>query len=132
MQLKTKDRDAVRHIRNWFVHYGRGPSVRELMKALKYNSPRSAALALERLAKAGIVKRREDGSLQLLKDLTDEGGNQHTTDVPLVGAVACGLPLLAEENIEALIPVSKGLVRPGARYFLLRADGDSMNTAGIE
>jgi repressor LexA len=46
--------------------------------------------------------------------------------------VTCGLPMLAEQNIEAWIPVSISLVRPGGKYFLLRAQGDSMNQAGIE
>jgi repressor LexA len=49
-----------------------------------------------------------------------------------VGSVACGTPLLAEENIEALIPVSTALAKKGAEYFLLRAQGNSMNQAGIE
>jgi repressor LexA len=42
------------------------------------------------------------------------------------------MPLLAEENVEATIPVSKSLARPGGKYFLLRAVGDSMDLAGIE
>lgn len=43
----------------------------------------------------------------------------------------CGLPILAEENIEGMIPVSVDLARPGSKYFFLRASGDSMNEAGI-
>jgi repressor LexA len=131
-ELKGKDREALRHIRNWLVHHGRSPSVRDLMRALKYNSPRSAALVLERLIKAGVVKRRPDGNLQLLKDPEAESVNPQTVDIPLVGSVACGVPIYAEENIEAMIPVSKNLARPGNRYFLLRAVGDSMNLAGID
>ena len=131
-ELRGKDREALRHIRNWLVHNGASPSVRDLMRLLKYSSPRSASLVLERLVRAGFVKRRPDGSLQLLKDLEDQSINPQTVDIPLVGAAACGLPILAEENIEAMIPVSKGLARPGSRYFLLRAKGDSMNMAGIE
>jgi repressor LexA len=130
--LKDKDREALRHIRNWLVHRGKSPSVRDLQKLLKYNSPRSAALILDRLIEAGIVKRRPDGSLQLLKDPADQATNPQTVDVPLVGSVACGIPIFAEENIEAMIPVSKNLAHPGSRYFLLRAVGDSMNSAGIE
>src|SRR5437868_5688618 len=112
VNLKDKDRKAIRHIRNWLVHHGRPPSVRDLMRALKYSSPRSAALVLERLTKAGIVRRRPDGSLQLLKDLTDQVTNPQTVEVPLVGSVACGVPIFAEENIEAMIPVSKNFARP--------------------
>jgi repressor LexA len=48
-----------------------------------------------------------------------------------VGTVTCGVPMLAEQNIEAMIPVSTSLIRAGHRYFLLRAQGDSMDKAGI-
>src|SRR5258706_2790250 len=107
--LESKDREAVRHIRNWLVHHGRSPSVRELMKLLKYKSPRSAAVLLERLTDAGMVKRQPDGDLRLLKDFEDQPTNSQTINVPLVGSVACGIPIFAEENVEAMIPVSKTL-----------------------
>ncbi len=48
-----------------------------------------------------------------------------------MGTVPCGLPLLAEENTEAWIPVSQRLAKPGAQYFLLHAVGDSMDQRGI-
>lgn len=51
--------------------------------------------------------------------------------VPLVGTVACGLPIFAEENVEAEIPISTRLLKQGERYFILRAYGDSMDKAGI-
>ncbi len=52
--------------------------------------------------------------------------------VPLVGLVPCGNPLLGEENIEEYIPVPKMKLRSGVKYFVIRAQGDSMNLAGIE
>jgi len=54
-----------------------------------------------------------------------------TIDIPLVGNVACGLPIFADENVEAQIPISIKLIKKGFRYFLLRAKGNSMNNAGI-
>lgn len=51
--------------------------------------------------------------------------------VPLVGSAPCGAPLLGEENIEGYIPVEKTKIKPGYDYFILRAEGDSMNLAGI-
>lgn len=51
--------------------------------------------------------------------------------VPLVGSAPCGNPLLGEENIEKIIMVEKIKIKPGAKYFVLRAEGDSMNKAGI-
>ena len=52
--------------------------------------------------------------------------------VPLVGRVACGVPLLAQENIDTYYPVSVGLAKPPHSYFLLKASGDSMNLSGIK
>jgi uncharacterized protein len=51
--------------------------------------------------------------------------------IPLVGSAPCGNPLLGKENIEEYIDVPKNKIRPGAKYFIVRADGDSMNKAGI-
>jgi len=87
-------------------------------------------LLLEELDEKGFLEKKQDGGYKLLKDL--EGSHMaRTVTVPLLGTVTCGAPMLAEENIEALIPVSISLARPGGRYFLLRAQGDSMNEAGI-
>ncbi len=131
LRLSDKENAALRHIRNRIIHLGQAPSVRELMSALGYKSPRSAALIIDRLIESGLVRRRENGELQLLNASENEPGHARTVDVPLLGAVACGAPILAEENIEGFIPVSTSLAKPGSRYFLLRATGDSMNKAGI-
>jgi repressor LexA len=129
--LTPKELEAIRHIRNALVHRGQAPSVRELQAALGYRSPRSASDILERLLDRGIVRRRGDGRLQLIHDPEEERGHARTVDVPIVGAVPCGPLLLAEENVEASVPVSVRLARLPHRYFLLRASGDSMNEAGI-
>lgn len=52
-------------------------------------------------------------------------------EVPLVGSAPCGEPLLGESNIEEMISVSKNKIRSGSKYFIVRAQGDSMNMAGI-
>jgi DUF2075 family protein/DNA replication protein DnaC len=51
--------------------------------------------------------------------------------VPLVGSAPCGNPLLGEGNIEEYIEVEKSKIKPGVNYFIVRANGDSMNKAGI-
>lgn len=55
-----------------------------------------------------------------------------TVMVPLVGSAPCGDPVFGEENIEERIPVDKGKIKPGYDYFIVQADGDSMNLAGIQ
>ncbi len=68
----------------------------------------------------------------MLNDVPKSTQSERVVELPLVGAVPCGSPLLAHENVEAMITVSQRLAKPGAHYFLLRATGDSMNQAGIE
>lgn len=97
-----------------------------------FGSSRSAALLIERLVDLGYLERTAMGSLRLLKDLGGRTETERVVEIPLVGSVPCGLPLLAEENIEAWVPVSQRIAKPGAQYFLLRATGDSMNKSGIK
>lgn len=130
-ELSPKEARALKFIRNSLVQRGKSPSVREIQAELGYNSPRSAALILEKLIEHGRVERRVDGRLRLVKDLYEDKTHARTVLVPLLGSVACGVPLLAEENIEAMIPVSARLAKPSHRHFLLRAKGDSMDQAGI-
>lgn len=129
--LKKKELEAIRHIRNSIMDRGRAPSTRELMASLGYRSPRSAAVIIDRLIDKGFLHRRSNGNLQLIKNIKEDPTRAQTIDVPLVGTIACGTPILAEENIEGVIPVSVKLARPPHRYFLLKANGDSMNEKGI-
>lgn len=129
--LSPKEAEALRFIRNSLIHAGKSPSVRDVRDALDYNSPRSAAVILEKLIKKKRIERRADGGIRIVKDLEEDLSHARTVLVPLVGSVACGVPILAEENIEAMIPVSASLAKPSHRHFLLRARGDSMNRAGI-
>jgi len=129
-QLSVKAREALRYIRNAIMHSGKAPSVRDLMNGMSYKSPRSATLLLSELEAAGFLERKEDGGYRMLKDLKSEYAIQ-TVQVPLVGTVTCGAPILAQENIEALVQVSIALAKPGNKYFMLKAKGDSMNAAGI-
>lgn len=123
--------EAIRHIRNWLMHRSRAPSIRELMVDLGYKSPRSIQVILEQLQEKGVIKKLEDGDYHLV--LNPDLGSMHaqTINIPLVGVVACGAPMLAEENIEGFIPVSTSLAKPGAKHYLLHARGDSMDKAGI-
>ena len=131
-KLTSKELETMRQIRNWLVHRGRTPSVRELMTELGYKSPRSAQDIIEKLEEKGYLKRNETGTIRLIKDPDLGSTHAQTQDVPLIGIVACGNPIFAEENIEAMIPVSTSLVKNSAKYFILRAIGDSMDLAGIK
>lgn len=131
INLTLKELEAVRHIRNWLARYGRTPSVRELMRELKYKSPRSAQDLLEKLEEKMVVRRTKTGSIQLKHDPESSSSHAQTINVPIVGTASCGTPIWAEENIESFVAVSTTIAKSGAKYFLLHASGDSMNKAGI-
>ena len=126
-----KQIEAIRHIRNWLMHRSRTPSIRELMVDLDYKSPRSVQDILEQLHEKGVIKKLEDGDYKFIMDPNFGSAHAQTVNITLVGVVACGAPILAEENIEGFIPVSTSLAKPGSKYYLLHARGDSMNQAKI-
>lgn len=130
-QLSKREFEALRIIRNHVLNMGRSPSVRQVMNEMGYRSPRSASILIDRLIEKAYVKRRSDGGLQLLAGTDSDSTHAQTVNIPLVGVVTCGEPIMAEENIEAIIPVSTRLARPPHRYFLLRVKGDSMNECEI-
>jgi len=131
-QITSKELEAVREIRNSLMHVGRIPSMRELMTSLGYRSPRSASLIVDKLIKKGVLRRKVNGGLQFVRNLVQDTTRAQTVDVPLIGMIACGMPILAEENTQAMISVSIKLARPPHRYFLLKAKGDSMDQKGID
>lgn len=124
--------DALRYIRNSIVHDRQAPSIRDIMTFLGYKSPRSAMMIVDKLIEDNFLRRKPNGDLQLLKEHAESSSHARTVNVPLVGSVPCGLPLLAEENLEMMVPVSIKLAKPPHTYFLLRATGDSMNKKGIK
>ena len=132
-KISNKEMEALRVIRSHLMKHGKMPSVRELMKELNYKSPRSAAVMIQKLTEKNILEKKPDGSLRLVRYEIDEIGTpqEQTVKVPLLGTVACGLPVYAEENIEAEIAVSTKLARQPGKYYLLKAQGDSMNLRGI-
>jgi len=132
--LSNKELTALKMIRNYLVHNGRAPSVRELMIAMDYKSPRSAAVILNNLEEKEILKKKADGSYQIMdfEIPQDYGSRAQTVKIPLLGSVACGIPIFADENIEAEVSISIEMIKNGYKYFFLRAEGDSMDEAGID
>ena len=128
--IKRK-KQAIKYIRNYFAHHGKAPTVRDVMRDQGYKSPNSAMLIIESLIQDGLLTKGSDRRLRLSSEGVGTSADIHTAGVPLVGYVACGAPILAAENVEAVIPVSRRFLRGSQQHFLLRAVGDSMNQAGI-
>jgi len=128
--LSESDKKVYTLIRNRLVHGLDAPTLREINEVTERSSPRSAVLSLERLEKAGLI-RRAGRRIRLTSPSLESNSSVSTVEVPLVGGIAAGAPMLAEENVEAIISVSTALARPGSTYFLLRVVGTSMNQARV-
>ncbi len=131
IELNENEAKAIREIRNSIMQVGRVPSMRELMSALGYKSPRSASLIIDNLVKKGYLRKNKDGGLQFMRNLLEDNMRAQTVDVPLIGTVSCGAPIMAEQNIQGRISVSVQIARPPHQYFFLKAKGDSMNLKEI-
>jgi len=107
---------------------GYPPTVREIGQAVGLTSSSSVHFHLRALEKAGYLER--DGSLTRALRPRPFRQSQPSRYVPLVGKVAAGAPILAEDNIEELVDVP-GFLRRDDDDFVLRVQGDSMADAGI-
>ncbi len=111
--------------------HGYPPTVREIGEKVGLASPSTVHAHLANLERAGLIKRdpTKPRALELSgRAVRDQGGTAHA--LPLLGQIAAGGPLLAEQNVDAYISVPEPLAR-GGEEFLLRVRGDSMRDAGI-
>lgn len=114
---------------------GYPPSVREIANAVGLSSPSTVHTHLQVLEDKGYIKRdlSKPRALEIIgKDSasTSMGSMERVTSIPLVGRVAAGAPILAEQNVEAMIPLPEAIVGDSAS-FVLRVQGESMIQAGI-
>jgi len=130
LKLTDTDKKVYSLIRQRLLLGLRKPALREINDITGGKSPRSASIVIDRLVKKGLLKWDGD-NLRLIENSLFNPESIETVSIPLVGSVTCGIPMLAEGNIETYISVSTQLAKKGSVYFLLRALGDSMNKEGI-
>lgn len=124
-ELTSRQAQVLAYIREHIAETGYPPTRVDIANALGFRSPNAAEEHLKALARKGAIEMIAGASrgLRLVEEAPPPG-------LPLVGRVAAGNPILAEENIEDYIDVAPSLFRPKAHYFL-RVVGDSMKDAGI-
>ena len=116
-------------IQNHITIYGKAPTLDEIRKTLGMNYISTVQKHIDALERKGYISRDGGG----YRNLSIKKGLFIYVKIPVLGNVACGNPLYAEENIEAYIPYSKSNIRiNSSSYFFLRAVGDSMDKAGID
>ncbi|MBC7288207.1 MAG: transcriptional repressor LexA [Armatimonadetes bacterium] len=118
-------------IRRTIQEQGFPPTVREICRAVGLRSTSTVHFHLRALERAGLLK-REPLLTRAMRpmDMEHSPKQQRVRYVPLVGRVAAGTPVLAEQNVEELIPLPEGIL-PAGEAFMLRVRGDSMIGDGI-
>lgn len=116
-------------------HHGYPPTVREIGAEVGLASPSTVHGHLAKLEQAGYLRRdpSKPRAIELVgrSRVTADEERERVSMLPLVGQIAAGGPLLADENIEDYVAVPEPLSRPENDEFLLRIRGDSMQGAGI-
>lgn len=128
-KLTAKEQLVFQKIKE-FISDGKKLTVRAIQVALGYASPRSISVILDQMMTKGWIYRDSLEHIKISPQYTTD--SYETRNIPLIGAIACGMPIFAEENIETKIPISTKLLSPSDEYFFLRAEGDSMNQKWIE
>jgi repressor LexA len=133
-ELTDRQRQILDLIRSTVAQRGYPPSVREIGDAVGLSSPSTVHSHLSSLAEAGFI-RRDPTKPRAIEVVDDDDGavpisRAAVRDVPLVGHIAAGSPILAEEDIEEVYPLPTELVGTDP-VFMLRIRGDSMMNVGI-
>ena len=132
-KLTDKQTQILEYIRHEILAKGYPPSIREICQAVDLKSTSSVHAQLSSLEAKGYIRRdlTKSRSIEIIDDdfsLT----KRELVNIPIVGTVSCGQPILAEQNIEDYFPVPPEYIHnTNNQTFMLRVKGDSMINVGI-
>jgi repressor LexA len=130
-KISNKQREILEYIKSEILNKGYPPAVREICEAVDLKSTSSVHSHLETLEKNGYIRR--DPTKPRAIEIIDDNFNltrREVVNVPIIGYVAAGAPILAVENIEGYFPIPAEFM-PNQDSFMLKVKGESMINAGI-
>ena len=130
-RITQKQSEILEYIKSQILNKGYPPSVRDICAAVNLKSTSSVHAHLESLEKNGYIRRDPTKSRTI--EIIDDNFNltrREVVNVPLIGQVAAGQPLLAVENITGYFPIPAEFI-PKEEVFMLNVKGESMVNAGI-
>ena len=130
-KITDKQREILEYIKEMILKKGYPPAVREICEAVHLKSTSSVHSHLESLEKNGYI-RRDPTKPRTIEILDDDFAltRRELVNVPVIGTVAAGTPILAEQNIEDYLPIPAEIL-PNKEVFMLKVKGNSMIEAGI-
>jgi repressor LexA len=129
MDLTQKQQEVLDFIQAYFARQGMAPSVREIAEALG-KSAQAIQQHIESLRVKGYLQHQPSKSRTNVPKQSSPYSHERINEVPILGRVQAGLPVLAEENIEGTVPLPRDWAKDD-KVFLLRVRGDSMKDAHI-
>ena len=129
--ISKKQEEILNYIKNEILERGFPPAVREICQAVGLKSTSSVHSHLESLERNGYIRR--DPTKPRAIEILDESFNmirREMVNVPIIGTVAAGQPILSEQNIEGYFPIPTEYM-PNKQSFMLKVKGESMINAGI-
>ncbi len=136
--LNKRQIEVLTYIKQALRKQGYPPTVREIGQAVGLKSPATVHGHLRALEEKGYIKRDscKQRALEIVDGRVDEPElaelpNKELAQVPLLGTIAAGLPLLAEEQVEDVFPLPLDFLQANQPLFMLRVQGESMIEAGI-
>ncbi len=129
--ISKKQQEILEYIKSEILNKGYPPSVREICDAVKLKSTSSVHSHLETLEEKGFIKRdpTKPRAIEIIDDMFNLV-RREVVNVPILGQVAAGLPILAQENIEGYFPIPTEFM-PNEETFMLIVKGDSMINVGV-
>lgn len=130
-KISAKQQEILEYIKNQILDHGYPPAVREICAAVNLKSTSSVHSHLATLEKNGYI-RRDPTKPRAIEIVDDEFNLTHRElrNIPIIGEVAAGQPILAEQNIAGYFPVSSDDL-PSGELFVLKVRGESMINVGI-
>lgn len=125
----TKQLQIYEFIKSYINEKGYPPSVREICAAVGLSSTSTVHGHLERLEKKGLIKR--DPSKPRTIEIVEKITKKEIVNIPVIGTITAGQPILAEENIEDYFPLPIEQLKSNKEIFMLHVKGNSMIEAGI-
>jgi repressor LexA len=129
LDLTKRQREIFEFIKRYSDKHGYPPTVRDIGKAIGLTSSSTVHAHLANLEKVGLL-RRDPSKPRAIELLVDRAKRVVSGGLPVVGEIAAGQPVLAEENVEEYVPVPD-IAGGEEGEFVLRVKGDSMKDAGI-
>jgi repressor LexA len=132
LKMTSRQQEIFQFIKRYASKYGYPPTVREIGKAVGLASSSTVHAHLANLEKYGVLRRdpTKPRAIELLFDKAKQAVSPDEAGLPLVGRVAAGVPVLAEENIEDYVQVP-AVAGGDEGEYVLQVSGDSMRDAGI-